>query len=75
MISIDNCSGSCKVADGLSRKIYVLSKLKGANVKVFNTKTRTDQWKTFQKHISCGFKCKLNSTRWNSNQKWNKETY
>ena len=30
--------------------------------------------KTMTKHISCDFKCKLNSTTCNSNQKWNNET-
>ena len=30
-------------------------------------------WDT--KYISCGFKCKFNSTTCNSNQKWNKKTY
>ena len=27
-----------------------------------------------KKHISCDFKCKLNSTTCNSNKKWNNET-
>ena len=74
MVSLDKCSGSCNVADGLSRKTCVLSKINDVNVKVFNTITRTDESKTFVKHISCDFKRKLNSKSCNSNQKWNNET-
>ena len=64
----------CDVADGLSWKIYVLRKIEDANVKVFNIVTITDESKAFVKNISCGFKCKLNSTACNSNQKWNSKT-
>ena len=35
MISFDKCSGSCNSVDDLSTKIWVLNKIKNANVKVF----------------------------------------
>ena len=36
--------------------------------------TKKTEVKTMVKHISCGFKWKLNRTTCNSNQKWNNET-
>ena len=35
--------------------------------------TNSNEAKTIIKHISCDFKCKFNSTRCNSNQKWNND--
>ena len=35
--------------------------------------TNKNEAKTMTKHISGNFKCKLNSTTCNSNQKWNKK--
>ena len=39
--------------DDLSTKIYVPSKTKGINVKVFNMITRINEDKALIKHISC----------------------
>ena len=47
------------------------SQKKDINVKLFNM---INEAKTITKHISCDFKCKLNSTAYNSNQKWNSKT-
>ena len=71
MISLDKCNGSCIV---LSPKICVPKKTKDINVKVFSMITNKNEAKTMTKHISCGCKCKFNSTTFNSNQKWNNKT-
>ena len=47
MISLDKCRGSCNFVDNLSTKIYVPSKTKDINVKVFNMitqKMKVKQW-------------------------------
>ena len=43
VISVDKCSGSWNTVDELSTKIYVPSKTKDNNVKLFNMKTRIDK--------------------------------
>ena len=74
MINLDKCIGSCNAVDGLSTKIYSPSKTKDIDVKVFNMITRINEDKTLIKHISCGCKCKFNSTTCNSNKKCNNDT-
>ena len=71
MISLDNCSGSCNSVDDLSTKICVLSETRDMNIEVFNMITNENEAKTMAKNISCDCKCNLNSTTFNSNQKWN----
>ena len=71
MISLDKCNESSNV---LSPKICVPKKTKYINVKLFNMITNKNEDKAMTKHISCDFKCKLNSTTCNSNQKWNQKT-
>ena len=41
------------------------------NIKAFNMITNKNEAKAMTEHISCDSKCKLNSTTWSSNQKWN----
>ena len=36
--------------------------------------TKKNKAKTMTEHISCGSKCKLNSTTYNLNRKWNNKT-
>ena len=74
MISLDKCSRSCNSVDEFSMKIYVPSKTKDANVKVFNMITNKSETKIVIRHISCDCKWKFNSTTCNSNQKLNNET-
>ena len=70
MISLDKCNGNCnKAADDLFAKIYVSSKTKGVNVRVFNMMTRINEAKTLIKHLLNDCKCKFDSTACNSNQK------
>ena len=44
------------------------------NVKAFNMITNKDKAKAMTEHISCDCKCKINSTTYNSKQKWNNKT-
>ena len=67
MISLDKCTGSCNV---LSPNICVAKEIKDIIVKTCNMITNKNELKTMTKHISCDSKCKLNSTRCSSNQKW-----
>ena len=73
MVKLDKCSGSCNAAYDLSTKICFLSKIQDINVKVFNMITNKNEAKTMVKDISCDFRCKLNSTTCNSNQKSNND--
>ena len=71
MISLDRCNESCNV---LSPKVCVPKETKDINVKAFNKIANKNEAKTMTKHISCDCKCNLNSTTWNSNQKWKNKT-
>ena len=59
MISLDEWSGSW---NALSPKIWVPTKTIYINVKTLNLITNKNVPKTRAKHISCGCKCKFNST-------------
>ena len=71
MISLDKCTGSWNV---LSPKISVLEETKDINVKAFKTITTKNEAEVMTEHISCDFKCKFNSSKCNSKQKWNNKT-
>ena len=71
MISLNKYTGSCNV---LSPKIFVPKETKDMNVKAFNMITNNDEGKAMTEQISCDFKCKVNSTTCNSNQKWDNKT-
>ena len=72
MISLDECTGSFNV---LSPKICVPKETKVVNVKAFNMITNKNEAKTKADYISCDCKCKFNSTKCTSKQKWNDKTY
>ena len=74
MISLEKLNVSCNTVNYLSMRRYAPSKRKYRNVNVFNMITNRKETKTLVKHISCDFKCKLNSLTCNSNQKWKKKT-
>ena len=71
MISLDKCTGSWNV---LSPKISVLEETKDINVKAFKTITTKNEAEVMTEHISCDCKCKFNSSKCNSKQKWNNKT-
>ena len=74
VVILGKCNGSLNFVDDLFTKLCVPSETKYVNVKIVNTITRINKSKTLVKHISCGFKCKFNSTTCNSNQQWNNDT-
>ena len=49
----------------------VPNKVKNINVKLFNMITDINESKTLIKHISCDSRCKFDSRKRNSEQKWN----
>ena len=59
MISLNKCTGSCKV---LSPKISNPRETKNINVKAFKIIRNKDEAKAKTEHISCDCKYKLNST-------------
>ena len=71
MISLDKCNGSWNV---LSPKVSVLEETKDINVKAFKTITTKNEAEVMTEHISCDCKCKFNSSKCNSKQKWNNKT-
>ena len=56
------------------QKCMFQKKPKDINVKAFHNITNKDEAKAMTEHISCGSKCKFNSTRCDSKQKWNNKT-
>ena len=72
MINLNKCNGSCNV---LSAKIFVSKERKDINIKAFNMIANKNEFKAMIEHISCGCKCKFNSTTFNSKQKWNNKTW
>ena len=72
-VSLDKCSGSCNAADDLSTILRIPGKTRDINIKVFNIIRSINGAKILIKHISCGCKCKFNTTTCNLNQKWNND--
>ena len=56
MINFQKCSGCCNCVDNLSMNIYVPSKAKNVNVKVFHMIASRNEAKTSAKHTSCDWK-------------------
>ena len=56
------------------RKKCVPKETKDITVKALNTIKNKDEAKAMTEHISCDCKCKFNSTKCNSKQKWNNKT-
>ena len=68
MVILNKCIASCNV---LSTKICVPKETKGINVKAFSTIKNKNEAKAMTEHISYDCKCKFNSTKCNSNLKFN----
>ena len=56
------------------QKYMFQKKTKDINVKSFNMITNKNEAKVMIEHISCDCKCKFNSPKFNSKQKWNNKT-
>ena len=59
----------------LPPKICVPEETNDINFKAFNLIVNKNEAKAMIEHISCGCKCKINSTTCNSKQKWNNKTF
>ena len=75
MISLDKCYGSCNTFTEISVRICIPNKTENVNWNVFNFIKTKSESKTFEKHLSFEFNCKLDSKGRNSNQTWNKNKY
>ena len=71
MINLNKHIGSCNVA---SPKICVPKEKKVINIKAFSMITNKNEVEAMAEHILCDCKCKLNSTTYNSDKKWNNIT-
>ena len=56
------------------QKYMFQKKTEDINVKAFNMITNKNEAKVMIEHISCDCKCKFNSPKCNSKQKWNNKT-
>ena len=57
-VKLDRCVGSCNTINDLSIKV------------IFNMITGINESIILTKHVSCECKCKLDRTKYNSNQWW-----
>ena len=71
VVSLDRCDKIYNTLDDLCDKIYVPNKTDDVNVKAFNMITRINESKRIIEHISFDCRCKFNSAKYNSKQKWN----
>ena len=73
VVKLIRCNGSCNTLDDPSGNIYVPNKRKNVNIYVFNVTARINELKILTKHLPCECKCKLDGTKCNLNQKWNRK--
>ena len=73
MISLKRYKKVYNKLDVPSTKTCVLNVVTGVNVKLYNMMTRIDKSKSLVKHILSDCKCRFDSEKSNSNQKWNKD--
>ena len=72
-VKLDRCVGSCNTINDVFNKVCAPNNTEDLNVSVFNMTAGTSESKALTKHISCECKCKLDGTKCNSNQWWNKD--
>ena len=70
-VNLGRCMGSCNTLNDLFNEVCVPNKTGNLNLSVFNMTAQINESKTLNEHISCKCKCKLDSRKCNSNQKWN----
>ena len=66
---------SCNILNYLSNEVFVPKKTKDLIWSVFNMIVGINESNILTKHISCECKCKFDSRKYNSNQKWNNDKY
>ena len=70
-VILDRCMGNYNIHNDLSNKVCVTNKTEDLNGSMLNMITEINELKTLTKHISYECKCKFDSRKCNSNQKWN----
>ena len=70
IVSLDIRNGSRNTPDDLSSRICIPNKTQDVSLNVFNMITRINDSKALIKQILCDSKCKCDSRKCNSNQKW-----
>ena len=73
--NLDRCIESCNILNYLSNEVFVPKKTKDLIWSVFNMIVGINESNILTKHISCECKCKFDSRKYNSNQKWNNDKY
>ena len=68
-VSFDKSGGSCNTIYDPYTRVCVPNKVKNMNVKVFNLMSGVDETKFSVQHESCEYKCVLNGSLCNTNQK------
>ena len=74
-IKLDGYVGSYNTLNDLSSKVCIPNKAEGLNLSVFNKIIGRNEPKTLTMYISCEWKCKFDSRKYNSNQKCNNRKY
>ena len=70
-VNLEKCVGIFNSINDVSNKVRVPNKTEDLNLSMFNMTTGINKSKTFTKHISYECKCKFDSRKCNSDQKWN----
>ena len=72
-IKINKCKGSCNTINDPHAKLCVPDIIKNINVKVFNLMSRTNETRHIERHKTCKFKCRLDTSVSNNKQRWNED--
>ena len=70
-IWVNNCCGSCSTIDDPYARVCVSNKVKNIDVNEFDFMSGINETRLLVQHESCEYKCGLNESVCNSNQKWN----
>ena len=69
-VNLGRCVGSCNTLNDLSDKVCVPNKTKDLNWSMFNMSTEINESKKLTKCISCGYTCKFEEKKYNSDERW-----
>ena len=75
MVNLDRCDENCNTFNDPPGRICFLNKKKKVNLNVYNMIRRINVSKTLAKHISRECKCKFDSKKLNSDQKWKNDKF
>ena len=70
-IKTSKCSGSGNNINDPYAKMCVLDVVKNLNVKEFNLISRTNETRHIERHETCNYKCRLDVSVCNNEQRWN----